>query len=92
MVDGAPFLVLGRRSTTPARGRGAAAGVAGDQGLHANTVEMPVGWEQLEPSPGDFDFSVVDALIAQARKNDVRLILLWFGTWKNSGPNYMPRG
>ena len=51
---------------------------------------MPVYWEQLEPKEGVFDYSVVDTLVAQSRKNDVRLILLWFATWKNNGPAYVP--
>src|SRR5919107_2199625 len=58
--------------------------------LHANTVEVPIAWEQIEPVEGRFDFSFVDELLKQARENDVRLVLLWFGTWKNTGPSYAP--
>ena len=58
--------------------------------LHANTLEIPVAWEQIEPREGRFDFSCVDALIQQARQNNVRLVLLWFGTWKNTEPGYTP--
>ena len=60
------------------------------QQLHANTVEVPIAWEQIEPIEGHFDFSFLDTLLRQARENDVRLVLLWFGTWKNTGPNYAP--
>jgi beta-galactosidase GanA len=35
--------------------------------LHANTVEIPVYWEQFEPRQGQFDYSVVDTLLTQAR-------------------------
>ena len=35
--------------------------------LHANTVEVPVAWEQIEPVEGRFDFSFVDTLLDQAR-------------------------
>ena len=45
----------------------------------------------MEAEEGKFDFGFVDALLAQARENDVRLVLLWFATWKNNGPNYAPR-
>jgi beta-galactosidase GanA len=58
--------------------------------LHANTLEIPVAWEQIEPQEGRFDFSWVDTLLSQARQHNVRLVLLWFGTWKNTNPQYTP--
>jgi hypothetical protein len=60
------------------------------EGMHANTVEAPVYWEQIEPQPGKFDFSNVDMLVDQARAHHVHLILLWFGTWKNGEDHYVP--
>jgi hypothetical protein len=58
--------------------------------LNLNTVVAPVYWEFLEPREGQFDFTLVDSLIAQARANDMRLVVLWFGTWKNSMSSYVP--
>jgi len=58
--------------------------------LHANTLEIPVAWEQVEPVEGKFDFSWLDTLVPQARANGIRLDLLWFGTWKNTSPSYTP--
>ena len=58
--------------------------------LHANTLEIPIYWEQFEPEQGKFDTSVVDLIIKQAREHNVRLAFLWFGTWKNGSPHYMP--
>jgi len=55
-----------------------------------NTVLAPVYWELIEPEEGRFDFSSVDYLIDSARKNDLHLVLLWFGTWKNSMSCYVP--
>ena len=60
------------------------------ESMHANTVEAPVYWEQMEPQPGAFDFSVVDELVNQSRAHHVRLVLLWFGTWKNGRMRYVP--
>jgi hypothetical protein len=59
-------------------------------GLHANTLEVPVYWEQLEPGENKFDFSLVDTLLAEARAHHTRLVLLWFATWKNGSNHYMP--
>jgi hypothetical protein len=53
------------------------------EALGANTAEVPVYWEQVEPEEGRFDFTLVDALLAAARERGLRLIVLWFGGWKN---------
>jgi len=42
--------------------------------------------EQIEARQGQFDFSFLDTLLAEAREHRVRLILLWFATWKNGSP------
>jgi beta-galactosidase GanA len=91
LVDGAPFLILGAQVNNSSAWPGVLPQVwPAIKAIGANTVEMPVYWEQFEPKPGVYDTTVVDTLIAQARKNDVRLVLLWFATWKNGGPHYMP--
>src|SRR5208283_1347503 len=43
-----------------------------------------------EPEEGGFDFGLVDGLIEQARACDLRLVLLWFGSWKNGKSTYQP--
>lgn len=55
-----------------------------------NTVLAPVQWDQVEPQEGRFDFTVLDGMLKQARASNSRLILLWFGAWKNSMSTYMP--
>jgi len=91
MVDGAPFLVLAGQAHNSSNYPSALPKVwAAIKDAHANTLEIPVAWQQIEPQEGRFDFSYVDTLVAQARENKVRLVLLWFGTWKNTGPAYTP--
>src|SRR5882724_13548249 len=86
IVDGKPFLVL--------------AGELGNStsssleymrpiwpklaSLNLNTVLVPVYWELIEPKEEKYDFSLVDGLIQEARKHQIRIVPLWFGAWKNS--------
>ncbi len=59
--------------------------------MHLNTVLAPVYWELIEPREGAFDFGLLDDLIIEARKNDLKLVLLWFGSWKNSMSSHVPQ-
>jgi beta-galactosidase GanA len=91
MVDGAPFVILGGQAQNSSNYPLALNKVfAAIKDMNANTLEIPVAWEQIEREEGKFDFSYVDTLVAEARKNKVKLVLLWFGTWKNTGANYAP--
>ena len=58
--------------------------------IRANTAEIPVYWELIEPEEGRFDFSPVGEIIESAREHNLKLILLWFGTWKNGTMKYTP--
>ena len=92
IVDGKPFLVLAgelhNSSATsleymkPVWPRLAEAKL--------NTVLAGVSWNQIEPSEGKFDFSVLDGVVRDARSHNLRLVLLWFGTWKNATSSYAP--
>lgn len=55
-----------------------------------NTAELPVYWEQVEPQEGRFHFDHVGRIIEAARARGLKLILLWFGTWKNATDSYVP--
>jgi hypothetical protein len=55
-----------------------------------NTVLAGVSWNQIEPQEGKFDFSVLDGVIQGARAHNMRLVLLWFATWKNGLSSYPP--
>ncbi len=58
--------------------------------MNLNTVIAPVYWELVEPIEGRFNFSLVDTLLRNARLNKMKLVLLWFGAWKNSMSCYTP--
>jgi hypothetical protein len=91
MVDGVPYLMLGAQAHNSSGWPGMLPKVwPAIEYLHANTLEIPVYWEQIEAHQGQVDFSVVDTIITQAREHHVRLDLLWFGTWKNGSQHYMP--
>jgi beta-galactosidase GanA len=91
LVDGAPFLILGAQchnsSAWPAMLPKVWPAI---EYLHANTLEIPVYWEQFEPEPGRYDTSIIDLILRQARERKVRLVLLWFATWKNGSSHYIP--
>ncbi len=90
-VDDAPFLILGAQVNNSSAWPAMLPQVwPAMEAMHVNTVEIPIYWEQMEPQPGRFDFSLVDVLLTQAREHHVRLILLWFGTWKNGSAHYLP--
>jgi hypothetical protein len=58
--------------------------------MHLNTVLAPVSWALIEPSEGKFDYALMDGLIHEARAQNLRLVLLWFGSWKNTWSSYTP--
>ncbi len=92
VVDGKPFLILGgelhnsssssleyMKPIWPKLVR-----------MNLNTVLAPISWELLEPEDGKFDFTLVDGLINDARSHGLRLVFLWFGSWKNTFSSYVP--
>src|ERR1700752_4353626 len=92
LVDGQPYLMLGGQvhnsSAWPSELPKVWKALAE---LHANTVEAPVYWEQIEPQPGKFNWDNVDLLVKGAREHNLHAVLLWFGTWKNGNMHYVPQ-
>ncbi|WP_266183763.1 DUF5597 domain-containing protein [Dyella humicola] len=92
IVDGAPYLILGGQvhnsDTSNPEDLNKAMDVLAS--WQANTVEVPIYWEALEPTRGNYDFSSVDLAVNAARKHGLRLVVLWFGTWKNGESQYVP--
>ncbi len=92
LVDGRPFLMLGGQvhnssATSP---RDLEPAWRSLTALHANTAEVPLYWELIEPEPGRFDFHLIDAIVSAARAHGLRLVFLWFASWKNGEMHYTP--
>lgn len=92
-VDGAPFTALGgeiHNSSSSSLAYMEERVWPALKPLHMNTVILPIAWETVEPEEGKFDFTLVDGLLSSARNHGMRLILLWFGLWKNGISTYVP--
>ncbi|WP_165418546.1 DUF5597 domain-containing protein [Dyella amyloliquefaciens] len=92
IVDGKPYVILGGELGNSSAGTEAQAEAILPRlaSLHVNTVLVPVAWDQLEPREGSYDFRLLDRWIDQARAQRMHLVLLWFGSWKNSFSEYAP--
>lgn len=92
VVDGKPFLVRGGELENSSASSLAYLNTLWPKlvAMHFNTVIAPVYWQLIEPQEGRFDFRTVDGLIQGARAHHVHLVLLWFGSWKNSMSCYVP--
>ncbi|KAL0939992.1 glycoside hydrolase family 35 [Colletotrichum truncatum] len=84
LVDGAQFIILG--------GELSASSMTSDlyvsrlwgniRRTGANTIFGAVAWDTIEHIEGQFDFSTLDNIIIQARENEMRMVLQWFGSLK----------
>jgi hypothetical protein len=92
MVHGKPFLIRGGELGNSSAGTAEQADeiLQRLKQMHLNTVLIPVAWEQVEPVEGRYDFSILDHWMDVARHEDLHLVLLWFGSWKNAFSEYVP--
>jgi hypothetical protein len=92
IVDGSPFLILGGElHNSSSSSLDYMKPIWPElRKMHLNTVVTPVSWELIEPREGKYDFTLIDGLIRAARENNLHLVFLWFGSWKNSMACYAP--
>jgi hypothetical protein len=92
IVDGKPWLALAGETANTASSSLEYMDTAWPKivKMNLNTVLVAVAWDWVEPAEGKYDFTLVDGIIAGARKHNLRLILLWFGSWKNGLSSFAP--
>jgi len=90
-ADGEPFLVLGAQLWNSSSWHEYLGKIWPQlKELGCNTLEAPVYWQDVEPVNGEFNFKNLDSLIYGARKNNLKLVVLWFGSYKNGSLEYTP--
>ncbi len=92
VVDGKPFLVLGGELTNTASSSIEYMKPVWPRlaKMHLNTVLTGMSWAQFEPEQGKFDYALVDDLLAGARQQNLKIIFVWFGSWKNGLSSFAP--
>lgn len=92
IVDGKPFLILGSEmhNSTGTDIEGMKQAIKQVKELGMNTVLGYAYWELIEPEEGKFNFTLVDELIKETRKENLKLDLVWFGSWKSTTSSYAP--
>lgn len=91
-VDGKPYLALGGELHNSSASSPEYMAPVWDH-LAANGVGTVIGtasWQLVEPEEGRFDFAAVDDQIRQAERRGIRLVLIWFGAYKNAESTYAP--
>ena len=92
IVDGQPYLALAGETSNTASSSLEYMDTVWPKlvEMNLNTVLVAVAWDWVAPVEGKYDFTLVDGLLAGARKHNLRLIFLWFGSWKNGISSFVP--
>ncbi|KAL2800019.1 glycoside hydrolase superfamily [Aspergillus keveii] len=92
VVNGRPFLMLAGELQNSSHTSSEYMDTAWQKlvDTHYNTILGCVTWEMIEPVEGQFSFEELDKVILGARKHGLRLVLLWFGSFKNGISTYVP--
>jgi hypothetical protein len=91
-VDGKPFIILGLQwdcdgcytpeDMDPFFEHGEKMGL--------NTASLLLYWKEIEPVKGEYRFEMLDHRIEMARKHNMKIVLVWFGSYKNGNLTYAP--
>lgn len=92
IVDGKPFIMIaGELHNSSASSIAYMDGLWPKlQNLNLNTVLATISWDQFEPKEGEYDYQMIDYLIENSRKNKLKLVVIWFASWKNGQSSYIP--
>ena len=92
VVENQPFLILGGELGNSTASSMESMEVVWPKlkAMNLNTVLVPIYWELFELEEGKFDYKLIDDLIEEARNQDLKIIFLWFASWKNSMSSHVP--
>ena len=92
MVDGKPFLMLAGElhNSTSSAPEYFAEAINNAVTMNVNTVIASVAWEQFEPQEGQYDYKYIDFILKNAREHNLKVVLIWFASWKNGESSYVP--
>lgn len=91
-VNGKPFFSIGgqvNNSSTHSR-KTLEKALRAIELFEMNTIAVPIYWYQIEPEEGNFDFEQIEFVLEEARKRSLKVVFLWFGSWKNGASHYVP--
>lgn len=92
IVDGKPFLMIAGElhNSTSSAPEYLAEAMRNTAAMNVNTVIASVAWEQFEAQEGKFDYTLIDNILTTAEKYDLKIVLIWFASWKNGESSYVP--
>jgi Domain of unknown function (DUF5597)/Glycosyl hydrolases family 35 len=92
IVDGKPFLMVAGElhNSTSSSPEYFSQAMQNAKAMNVNTVIASVAWEQFEPQEGKFDYSLIDFILKNANEKKLKVVLIWFASWKNGESSYVP--
>lgn len=92
IVDGKPFLMVAGElhNSTSSAPEYFSQAMQNAKEMNVNTVIASVAWEQFERKEDQFDFSLVDFILKNANEKKLKVVLIWFASWKNGESSYVP--